>query len=1626
MKSALRRPVLELLEDRRLMAAVPYSDGKYYPLLGITAGDTSIPAAEYARRARSTNGIGGSNQSSADGLGSPVANTTIEVEPNNFPRNAQLLPLGTVPSKFQQVTVAGSLTNTPIGAAIPTFFDEDFYAVDLLAGDILDAQLTGTNIGFYDVSLNDANGNLLVTSIFPNASAVIGSPLSVGGTASFSYVTPNTGRYLVRVSDGTAGYSLRLQAFRNTFEQETVGTRQILFLDFDGATIRLDPFLGIPLSARIEPFDTSLSVLGILPTEANQVVDEVVATVRENFIESLPLLARNGYYTADGIPGHFDIDIRDSRTSPDPWGLPNVSRVIFGNNIFLAGLRGIAQSVDPGNFYREETALTTPEGYVDALLVPIASGTTRAKAFGRAIGNTASHEAGHFYGARHQNSFNTNLQLMDEGGQPTATSRMGVGPDGIFGTIDDIDIDFGVDEYSLLEGFSGIEDTAATMAFGLSTGMRGGFVSGTTFNDRNRNGLIGSGEEGLANQLVYADYNSNGVADVGEPRAVSGANGTYILVVAPGTWKIRGVPQTNWLLTGAAFQTVTVGLSQTVSNINFGQVLPNQAVTGFKWSDTNGNGIRDAGEPGMGGFWIYVDLDGDDRIDLGEPSAVTAADGSYSLNPPTTGFYAIREVVPPGFIQTFPIGGEHLVTFNGTPLRGIDFGNQSARDYGDAPGPYPTLISQNGPSHGFDANLFLGTNVDFDANGNPNANATGDDIVGRLDVNGLVIDDEDGVTFARPIVANDTQNLAKVLVRNATGSVAFLSGWIDFNRDGDWSDAGEKILSDISVTSGQVEHRFTAPSSALLGNTFARFRLSRTPALGVTGPADNGEVEDYLVNITNIEKYAIDDNYTVPRSSIDNVLNVQSNDYSPSVPGESARITGVTQGTAGGLVTSPDGQTIRYTPRTGFTGTETFTYTVLTSNGKIDSATVTVTSVFNRIDPVAVDDSYDIASNSVGIPLNVLANDLEGTTGALQIISVTTPNKGGTAIIGQGSLSIRYSPLAGFGGTETFNYTARDNAGKLTSATVTVHTLEGDRLDDKAAISLSFTDLRGNPISAIRQGDKFQLHVAVTDLRAPLDIPSPGNPGVFAAYLDLLYNSSLVSTLPGIVGGGFDFDVTFVNPYNQGRLGSAATPGIITQLGANTANSNGVTLTPPVRMATLTFNALSAGIADFISDPADPSPTTDVLLFSEDAAVPEERIRYRRASIEIVPNSVEFPFAIDDSLPSPLATNSSFNFIDVLRNDRTGNSPPVSIVAVTQPLNGFVSISDNGTPANPADDRVVYTPTANFQGTDQFTYTIRDTRGFQSAAKVTVQVGNATTDDIIQLRLEATNLSGQSIDQITVGQRFQLRGYVQQLRALNGGQLQGVYAAYQDILYDPRLAAISPISFDTIFGTATGGLGEYPNAPSGDLAIPGLINELGSTNREIPTIVNFPGTTEKLQFVIEVTALAAGVLNFVGDPADISPFHDSLVFDPTTVLLPSQIRYVNDSITIGSLPAGEGFTNARNPSDVNNDGFTSPIDALIVINSLARGGIRALSNGSGEGESASRMFIDVNGDGFISPIDALQVINAINRNSKSGSGEGESSVAASQSVEPSNSPLDLNSAIDLLADDIVNRNRRRV
>jgi hypothetical protein len=111
---------------------------------------------------------------------------------------------------------------------------------------------------------------------------------------------------------------------------------------------------------------------------------------------------------------------------------------------------------------------------------------------------------------------------------------------------------------------------------------------------------------------------------------------------------------------------------------------------------------------------------------------------------------------------------------------------------------------------------------------------------------------------------------------------------------------------------------------------------------------------------------------------------------------------------------------------------------------------------------------------------------------------------------------------------------------------------------------------------------------------------------------------------------------------------------------------------------------------------------------------------------------------VGPSSGGPLATDNldipvtSYNpiVIDVLANgdDWGSNGPGTVEIIFTQPTHGSVALDDGGTPNDPTDDVLIYTPAADVNNiTDSFTYTITDAQGNTSTATVTVNVDCASS-----------------------------------------------------------------------------------------------------------------------------------------------------------------------------------------------------------------------------------------------------------------------------------------------------------
>ena len=188
-------------------------------------------------------------------------------------------------------------------------------------------------------------------------------------------------------------------------------------------------------------------------------------------------------------------------------------------------------------------------------------------------------------------------------------------------------------------------------------------------------------------------------------------------------------------------------------------------------------------------------------------------------------------------------------------------------DYGDAPDVnYKTLLASNGARHVLGVPIWMGPTVDVEPDGQPSLLADGDD-------NNPVLgpDDEDGVTFVQPFLVPG--NPAAPILVDGGPSGGMLDAWIDFNGNGAFDHPLEHLwggASQVLVLGVQpLPLTFAVPANAVLGPTYARFRLSTGGNLPPFGLAPNGEVEDYRVQIGPTTGTIIVEKQTTPDGATD-------------------------------------------------------------------------------------------------------------------------------------------------------------------------------------------------------------------------------------------------------------------------------------------------------------------------------------------------------------------------------------------------------------------------------------------------------------------------------------------------------------------------------------------------------------------------------------------------------------------------------------------------------------------------------------------------------------------------------------------------------------------------------------
>ena len=488
-------------------------------------------------------------------------------------------------------------------------------------------------------------------------------------------------------------------------------------------------------------------------------------------------------------------------------------------------------------------------------------------------------------------------------------------------------------------------------------------------------------------------------------------------------------------------------------------------------------------------------------------------------------------------------------------------------------------------------------------------------------------------------------------------------------------------------------------------------------------------------------------------------INVVANDF--DMEGDALTVTSNTQPANGTLVNNGDG-TFTYTPNTGFTGVDTFTYTIcdnVTPTPACDTATVSITVLPDNgeNDTYANDDTFNGNQGTV-ITGNVLTNDVD-PEGNTQTVASNTQPANGVVVMNPNTGEFTYTPNdPDFTGTDQFTYTVCDNGTPQACDTATVYITVNPVYIPQADLSIVKIVSNATPnvgdvvtftLAVTNNGTDNAANVVISDVVPNgYTIGTINNGGVNTA-------GTITWTIANLANGA-NTTVTFTTTVNAtGSYNNTATVTSDTQDPDTTNNTDTVTVTPANTTIaeddinnTYVNTPVSGSVATNDKD-AEGHTTTYTPIDNTDAngnhLVLNSDGTYTFTPGDNFTGTLVYTYTVCDN-GTPQACDTATLTIEVLplpepgENTVTANhdtatteeGQPVAINVVANDFdmesNTFTVTTNtnptNGTVVNNGDGTFTYTPNPGFEGIDTFTYTICDdqTPAACDTATVTVTV----------------------------------------------------------------------------------------------------------------------------------------------------------------------------------------------------------------------------------------------------------------------------------------------------------------
>lgn len=521
-----------------------------------------------------------------------------------------------------------------------------------------------------------------------------------------------------------------------------------------------------------------------------------------------------------------------------------------------------------------------------------------------------------------------------------------------------------------------------------------------------------------------------------------------------------------------------------------------------------------------------------------------------------------------------------------------------------------------------------------------------------------------------PVAINDTlsspEDATLVLGANVTSN--------------DTVNAGRTLSIDsVSAIAGVTVGTVTGTTYTPPANFFGQDKLTYVvkDSTGLTSG-----VATITINVTpvNDAPTAFNDSFSVDEASTANSLDLLANNGSgadiagpANETSDSITITrvgpavggGTTFTTAnGGKVTiATGGKTVNYVPAVTFVGTDTFVYTITDSGGLTASATVTIDVAPSTLPRARGDSSTALEGASATIA--VLSNDSLNTGATAVLKSFSNGAKGTVARQSSDPLSANYNVLVytptdvNFYGTDTFTYVINDSAATGPDSTATV--------------TVTFTDVNDPPV--------LTNDTASTNEDTAVTIP----------ISTLLSNDS-----PGL-------GETTYTPIQTLKVNSVS---------AVTANAGTVQIVGTNVVYTPAANFNGQFLFSYVAqDSGSPALSATATVTVTVAAVNDNPI----ANADTVSGTEDTTLSIPAG-GSPIVAGN------VLFNDAPGPASATDEAGQTLSVTGVSAASAKGGTVSFAAGTISYTPAANFNGPDTFTYTISDGAGGTATGTVTVNV----------------------------------------------------------------------------------------------------------------------------------------------------------------------------------------------------------------------------------------------------------------------------------------------------------------